>query len=111
MNTGIRTIIYPVKDLTKAKAQFGGLLGVKPYVDQAYYVGFSIGDQQIGLVPASQSEGMTAFFHVDNIRQSLQSLLDAGAQTLEEVKDVGGGKLVGSVKDTDGNIIGLIQEP
>jgi predicted enzyme related to lactoylglutathione lyase len=85
-------------------------LGVEPYSDQPYYVGFKVGDQDIGLVPNSPEAGMTAFYHVDDIKQSLHSLLEAGSQTLREIKDVGGGRLVASVKDPDGNIIGLVQD-
>ena len=53
---------------------------------------------------------MAAFYHVDDIKQSLQALLAAGSQTLREIKDVGGGRLVASVKDPEGNIIGLVQD-
>ncbi len=96
--------------MSKAKAMFGKLLGVEPYADQPYYIGFKVGDQDIGLVPHGSIEGMTAFYVVDDIKKNLQSLLDAGAQTLEAVKNVGGGRLVASVRDADGNIIGLIQD-
>jgi predicted enzyme related to lactoylglutathione lyase len=48
---------------------------------------------------------------VDDIKKSLQLLMDAGAQVQQEVQDVGGGKLIASVKDADSNIIGLIQSP
>jgi predicted enzyme related to lactoylglutathione lyase len=54
---------------------------------------------------------MTSYYHVDDIKQSLQSLVDAGAQMQQEIKDVGGGRLIATVKDADGNIIGLIQSP
>ena len=114
MNHGVRTVIYPVKDLARAKKLFRNLLGVEPYADQPYYVGFKIGDQDIGLVPDSSAQGqarMTAFYHVDNIKQSLQSLLDAGAKVQQDIKDVGGGRLIASVRDADGNIIGLMQNP
>ncbi len=110
MNQGIRTVIYPVKDLAQAKTLFSRLLGVEPYADQAYYVGFRIGDQEIGLDPNGHKQGMTAYFHVSDIKKSLQLLLDAGAEVQQEVKDVGGGKLIASVKDADGNVIGLVQE-
>lgn len=111
MNQGIKTIIYPVKDLVKAKALFSKLLGVEPYAESTYYVGFRVGDQEIGLDPNGHKEGMTAYYHVDDIKNSLQSLLDAGATIQQEIKDVGGGKLIASVKDKDSNIIGLIQSP
>ena len=111
MNQGVTTIIYPVKDITQAKKLYSSLLGVEPYTDQPYYVGFKVGNQDIGLDPNGHNAGMTAYYHVDDIQKSLQSLLDAGAQLQQEVKDVGGGMLIAAVKDTDGNIIGLRQVP
>ena len=111
MNHGVKTIIYPVKDMARAKKQFCTLLGVDPYGDQPYYIGFKVGDQDIGLVPNSPEAGMTAFYHVDDIKQSLQSLLDIGSHILREIQDVGGGRLVASVRDADSNIIGFIQDP
>lgn len=110
MNKGVKTIIYPVEDMAQAKARFHTLLGIEPYSDQPYYIGFKVGDQDIGLVPDSPEAGMTAFYHVGDIKQSLQSLLEAGSEILREINDVGGGRLVGSVRDSDGNIIGLIQD-
>jgi predicted enzyme related to lactoylglutathione lyase len=109
INQGVKTIIYPVKDLAAAKVFFSRLLNVEPYADTAYYVGFKIGDQEIGLDPNGHKEVMTAYYHVDDINKSLQSLLDAGATVQQKVKDVGGGRLIASVKDTNGNIIGLRQ--
>jgi len=112
MNQGVRTIIYPVREIARAKTLFSKLLGVEPHADQPYYVGFRVGDQEIGVVPnALAKTGMTAYYHVDNIKQSLQSLVDAGAQIQQEIKDVGGGKLISTVRDADGNLIGLIQPP
>ena len=110
MNQGVKTIIYPVKDMARAKTLFRTLLGVEPYSDQPYYTGFKVGDQDVGLVPNSPEAGMAAFYHVDDIKQSLQSLHEAGSQTLREIKDVGGGRLVASVRDPEGNIIGLVQD-
>ena len=114
MNQGITTVIYPVKDLAQAKTLYSTLLGVEPYADEVYYVGFRVGDQEIGLDPHGHNKGMTGpvgYFNVSDIQQSLQALLDAGAQTQQEVQDVGGGKLIASVKDADGNITGLMQNP
>jgi len=109
MTAGIKTIIYPVKDLAKAKALYGALLGVPPTSDAPYYVGFTVAGQEIGLDPQGHTEGMTAYWHVDDIEGSMQALLDAGAETRQAVRDVGGGRLIASVKDADGNIIGLLQ--
>jgi predicted enzyme related to lactoylglutathione lyase len=109
MNQGITTVVYPVKDIARAKAFFRELLGLEPYADAPYYVGFKVGNQDIGLDPNGHKEGMTAYYQVDDIKKSLKSLVDAGAKTIQEIKDVGGGKLIASVKDENGNIIGLIQ--
>ena len=111
MTQGIKTIIYPVKDIAQAKTPYSKLSGVEPYVDEPYYVGFRVADQEIGLDPHGHKQGMTGYWHVDDIQKSLQLLLSAGAETVQEVKDVGGGKLTASAKDSDGNIIGLIQSP
>jgi predicted enzyme related to lactoylglutathione lyase len=109
MNKGIKTVIYPVKDINYSKTTFRKLLGVEPYADQPYYVGFKIDDQDIGLVPGSPEGGMTAFYHVDNIKESLQILIDTGAEIIQDIKNVGGERLIASAKDKDDNIIGLIQ--
>lgn len=112
MNQGVQTIIYPVNDLAQAKAIFSALLGTAPYMDQPYYVGFMVGGQNIGLDPNGHKQGMTgpvSYYHVDDINASLQALLDVGAQTVQDVKDVGGGKRIASVKDAAGNIIGILQ--
>ena len=109
MKKGVKTVLYPVKDMTQARTRFQKLLGVEPYADQPYYIGFKVGDQDIGLVPGNPEAGMTAFYHVDDLKDSLQILVDAGAKIIQDVKNVGGGRLIASARDTDNNIIGLIQ--
>ena len=111
MNQGIKTVIYPVKDIARAKPLFRNLLGVDPYVDQPYYVGFRVGDQDIGLDPNGHKAGVTAYYHVDDIKKSMQLLLDSGAQVLQEVKNVGGGKLIAIARDAEGNLVGLLESP
>ncbi|MCX4583764.1 VOC family protein [Streptomyces sp. NBC_01481] len=113
MNEGIKTIIYPVKDIEQAKARFTALLGVEPIMDEVYYVGYRVGGQDVGLDPNGHSLGMTgpvAYWHVDDIKARIQALLGAGAEAVQDVKDVGGGKLTAILKDADGSVIGLIQE-
>ncbi|GEM46400.1 VOC family protein [Deinococcus cellulosilyticus] len=91
--TGITTIIYPVKNLDQAKNIFGALLGVDPYADAPYYVGYKVNDQDIGLDPNGHKYGMTGpvcFVNVTDIHSHLQSLLDAGATQVQGVRDVGG---------------------
>lgn len=114
MTSGTCTVIYPVKDLAQAKKLYSTLLGVAPSNDEVYYVGFRVGNQDIGLDPHGHSKGMTgpvAYWHVEDIAASLKQLLDAGAEAQQAISDVGGGMLIASVKDADGNGIGLIQSP
>lgn len=111
---GIKSTIYPVKDITKAKELYSKLLGTKPYFDEPYYVGFRIKDQEIGLDPNGHNEGMTgpvSYWQVTDIKESLQLFFKSGTKLEQDVKDVGGGILMASVKDTNKNIIGLIQLP
>jgi len=113
MTEGIKTIIYPVTDAAKAKATFSRLLGVEPYADQPYYVGFKVNGQDIGLDPNGHRSGMTgpvAYLHVDDIESSMQVLVDGGGEVQGKVRDVGGGRRIVTVKDADGNAIGLLQD-
>jgi predicted enzyme related to lactoylglutathione lyase len=112
MTSGIKTVIYPVKDLGRAKALYEKLLGAAPYMDAAYYVGFRVGDQEIGLDPNGHGRGMTgpvAYWHVDDIEATLRRLVAAGAEVQQPVRDVGGGRLIALVKDAEGNVSGLRQ--
>jgi predicted enzyme related to lactoylglutathione lyase len=111
MNSGIHTVIYPVEDLARAKALYQSLLGTEPYVDEPYYVGFRLGDQEFGLDPNGHRDGMTTYYDVDDLEDLLRRLRESGASQQGEVRDVGGGKLVVTLTDPDGNIFGLSQEP
>ncbi|WP_129311112.1 VOC family protein [Streptomyces sp. L2] len=114
MTAGVQTIIYPVKDLGRAKALFTALLGVEPYADQPYYVGFKAEGQDVGLDPNGHAQGLTGpvpYWHVTDLRERLAGLLEAGAEVVQDVRDVGNGRLIASVKDADGNLVGLLQDP
>jgi predicted enzyme related to lactoylglutathione lyase len=110
MSQGISIVVYPVRDLAKATKFYSTYLGVEPYVDGPYYVGFKAGDHEVGLDPNGPLSGPIAYRDVDDIKASLKELNDLGAQTQEDIKDVGYGLLVATVKDADGNIIGLRQQ-
>jgi predicted enzyme related to lactoylglutathione lyase len=114
MTSGMKTIIYPVKNIAAAKELYGKLFGVEPDVDEAYYVGFNVDGQHAGLDPNGHSKGMTGpvgYWHVDDINQSLEALLAVGAEAQQPVSDVGGGRLIATVQDVDGNVTGLVQSP
>jgi catechol 2,3-dioxygenase-like lactoylglutathione lyase family enzyme len=77
------TFIHPVKDLEKAKALYGELLGVKPITDQPYYVGFTVAGQDIGLDPMStaRDDRAAGLLAPDDIRGRAAALLDGGARS------------------------------
>jgi predicted enzyme related to lactoylglutathione lyase len=111
---GIKTVLHPVSDLAKAKAVYAALLGVEPQADAPFYVGFDTAGQHIGLVPGGGPQGMTspvAFRHVPDIEAKLAEVTAAGATVKETAHDVGGGHLVATIADPDGNVFGLLQEP
>lgn len=113
MNAGVKTIIYLVRDLAKGKAVFGALLGVEPEMDQPYYVSYSLGGQHFGLDPNGHAQGMTGptvYWHVTDLDGAIKALVESGAEVAQAAKDVGGGRLTATLKDADGNVIGLIQD-
>ena len=102
-----------MSDLAKAKEVYAALLGLKPENDTPYYVGFEADDQHIGLLPNGGSQGMTApvaYWHVPDIEAKLAEVTAAGATVQEAAHDVGGGRLVATFTDPDGNVLGLIQD-
>jgi predicted enzyme related to lactoylglutathione lyase len=108
---GIKTVLHPVSDLATAKEVYAALLGVPPLADESYYVGFEAAGQHIGLVPGGG--GMTspvAYWHVPDIEAKLAEVTAAGATVKEPARDVGGGRLVATVTDPDGNVLGLLQD-
>ncbi|OUC88522.1 VOC family protein [Streptosporangium minutum] len=110
---GIKTVLHPVSDLAKAKAVYAALLGIAPQTDSPYYVGFEAEGQHIGLVPGGGPQGMTspvAYWHVPDIEAKLAELIAAGATVQEAAHDVGSGRLVATVTDPDGNVLGLLQD-
>lgn len=109
MAQGVKLIVFPVKDLEAAKKLYGKFLGVEPYADAPYYVGYRLGDFEFGLDPHGQD--VIAYVDVDDITSYLQTLVDAGATIQQEPKDVGGGLLIAQIKDADGNVLGLRQSP
>lgn len=109
----VSLIVYPVADMTKAKQFFCELVGAGPYADFPAYVGYKHGDMEIGLVPnADEREpGGLAYWTVNDIAARVKALVDAGGTVVQEITDVADGLLVASVKEPNGNVVGLRQPP
>lgn len=114
MSRGIKTILFPTSDIEATKQLFTQLLGTEPFADEPYYVGFQIGDIQVGIDPTGEERGMTGatpFFEVDDIRAAVDELTASGADLIEDVRGVGGGKQIAMLSDSEGSMIGLAQTP
>jgi predicted enzyme related to lactoylglutathione lyase len=113
MLLGLRTAIYPVNDLDRAKAWYSTVIGHAPYFDQPFYVGFNVGGFELGLVPDGTpgTAGPQALWGVANAADSLARLTELGAEVLEAVQDVGEGIRVAAVRDPFGNRLGIIENP
>jgi catechol 2,3-dioxygenase-like lactoylglutathione lyase family enzyme len=112
---GLRTAIYRANELEKAKAWYTSALGVSPYFDQPFYVGFNVGGFELGLVPdegtGTAGDGVITYWGVDNVQAIYNNLLQAGATAHESPHDVGGDIVVASVRDPWGNVLGIIYNP
>lgn len=115
MLKGLRTVIYRVDDIEKAKSWYMGFLGIAPYFDEPYYVGFNVGGFELGLDPdysgAVIGNTEVAYWGVDDIEEAYRKARELGAETMEDILDVGEGIRVVTVKDPSGNILGIIENP
>jgi catechol 2,3-dioxygenase-like lactoylglutathione lyase family enzyme len=113
MLLGLRTAIYPAPDLARARRWYGELLGIEPYFDQPFYVGFAVGGFELGLLPdgVPGSHGPQPLWGVADADGAWQRLLALGATALEPVHDVGEGIRVAAVLDPFGNRLGIIENP
>lgn len=109
----LRTVVYHVADLQKAKEWYTGITGIAPYFDQPFYVGFDINGCELGLDPdmtgVETGNHSFVYWSVDGIENCLNRLLEKGATVIQPVTNVGGPIHVAAVKDPWGNAVGLIE--
>lgn len=110
MEKSIKLLVYPVTDIEKVKPFYSKFLGVEPYVDSPYYVGYRVGDMEVGFDP-NTTVGPISYIDVADIQADLKEMTDVGAEVVQQVKDVGNGLLIAQVKDVNGNVVGLRQQP
>ncbi len=113
---GLRTAVYFVDDVGKAKTWYSEVLGIAPYFDEPFYVGFNVGGYELGLHPRSEKYpgvigGMAAYWGVTDAAEAYARLLRHGATEYGPIEDVGGGIKIGAVKDPFGNHFGIIENP
>ena len=112
MFIGLRTTIYPAPDLAVAKDWFTKVLGIEPYFDEPFYVGYQVGGFELGLDPdADPAVGPIAYWGVSDADASLAALVLAGATMRTPVTDVGDGIRVATVLQPIGSVLGIIENP
>jgi len=115
MIRGLRTVIYQVDDLEKAKEWYSSVLGFAPYFDEPFYVGFNVGGFELGLDPNGENivkgNNAIAYWGVANIQTVYQKLQELGAESISEITGVGDGIEVATFKDPFGNSFGIIENP
>ena len=115
MLLGLRTVIYAAPDLAAAKAWYTALLGITPYFDEPFYVGFNVGGYELGLDPnahpAPGASGSVAYWGVTTLDEALKRIEQLDVAVLSPAQDVGGGIRVATIGDPTGNLVGLIENP
>lgn len=116
MVLGLRTVIYKVPDLARAKAWYSATFGIAPYFDEPYYVGFNVGGFELGLDPDVTKQrpgpgGAVAYWGFRDLAAALAELGARGVTIRSPLQDVGEGILVATIEDPFGNLIGLIENP
>lgn len=116
MLLGLRTVIYKVADLARAKAWYSETLNISPYFDEPFYVGFNVGGFELGLDPDLEKQGpgrggALAYWGVSDLRSMLAALEARGVRVQDPLQEVGEGILVAAVSDPFGNTVGLIENP
>ena len=113
MILGLRTAIYPVADLARARTWYASVLEREPYFDQPFYVGFAVGGFELGLIPDGRPgvDGPRPLWGVVDASLAFARLVELGATPVEPVTDVGGGIKVAAVRDPFGNRFGIIENP
>ena len=115
MLQGLRTVIYHVDNIERAKEWYTEVVGFPPYFDEPFYVGFSVGGFELGLDPdmsgVVKGNNETAYWGVEDIEKTFARIKGIGAEVVSEITDVGGGIKVASLKDPFGNLFAIIENP
>ena len=113
MLLGLRTVVYHVTDLTAAKEWYTRVVGHPPYFDQPFYVGYSVGGFELGLIPDGTPGvgGTAAYWGVPDAAVESERLIALGAKPRGGIQDVGEGIRVAEFDDPFGNVFGVIENP
>lgn len=118
---GLATISFYAKDHAAATKWYSQFLGIEPYFNVPGYSEFRIGDYQheLGIIDAryapagtmKEPAGAIAYWHVDELQNTLDRLISLGATLYQPITDhsQGQGRFVtASVVDPFGNVLGIM---
>lgn len=108
---GLRTAFYAAPDITATRDWYTRMLGVEPYFDQPFYVGYTVGGYELGLVPDEGPNSGGVAWGVADIQTAHAHLLACGAVETEAPHEVGGDIWTSRVRDPFGNVLCLLQNP
>ena len=113
---GLRTTIYKVSDIEKAREWYASAFGTRPYFDEPFYVGFNIGGYELGLMrddtpAADKTVSVVSYWGVEDVEGAIAHLTELGAIVSEKPTNVGGEIVVAAVTDPWGNAVGVIYNP
>jgi catechol 2,3-dioxygenase-like lactoylglutathione lyase family enzyme len=109
---GLRTVIYPTADLPASRRWWAGFLGIEPYFDEPFYVGFNVAGYELGLLPdAEPAGGALTYWGVEVVQESVEAAVARGAEVHSPPVDVGEGIVTAVVRLPDGNLAGFIRNP
>ncbi|MEK7434795.1 MAG: VOC family protein [Cyanobacteriota bacterium] len=113
---GLRTACYYVSDINEAKNWYSKVLGIEPYFDEPFYVGFNVAGYELGLQPEEKNTekkavGVHLYWGVENITEAYEQILELGAKSFEAPTEVGDGIMTAMLKDPWENLFGLIYNP
>lgn len=109
---GLRTVIYPAPDLAAAKAWWSATLGLEPYFDEPFYVGYTVAGYELGLLPdGDPADGALTYWGVDDVADASRAALAAGCVQHTPVSEVGGGIVTATVRTPHSAVLGLIFNP
>ncbi|MGK0308312.1 MAG: putative enzyme related to lactoylglutathione lyase [Urechidicola sp.] len=99
---GLRTTIYKVSDLQKAKEWYSRVFKEKPSFYESYYVGFTIKGYELGLMAEENSknkgDNVLSYLGVEKIEETYMFFLENGATSHEKPMNVDGSLMVASEK-------------
>ena len=118
---GFATLSFFATEHEDAVKWYTEFLEIEPYFNIPGYSEFRIGDyeHELGIIDSkylpedysSKPSGSIQYWHVDNLKATLEKLISMGAKEFQPITDRTEGFVTASVIDPFGNILGIMYNP